>query len=778
MSGDLLFIHVNEWARSDSPDALPVSCGYILAALKQHGFSGRILGDYQGAPLSPQTLADTIRKIRPLALGFSVYEENIQRVRLLARFAKHLQPDLPVVLGGPQVTFMPSEALEQMTEADILCRGEGEVVMPAIARALAEGGDLGEVPGIAFIREGTVIETPREGEPGDLDAYPSPWLTHTIDPGGKQRVILFSSRGCASPCTFCYTPRAGGYRVRFHSPERIIEEMSLLTMKGITDFWFADPNIAFSRERFETLLHAIRNHVPGIGFWCQTRYNLVDRDLLQLLKEAGAHTIAFGLESASPVVLRKIRKGLDTSKLSRAIRLAQDAGLKVELFTQFGLPGETSSDARETLRFVREHEVAVEGNSISQQMHLFFGAPVADTPEKHGILPHSFTRPAYLSACRDFRTTTMSEAEIRKMSVLWRLHRTDFQEDVQHGRNLFAIAGFINGNRNLLDDCPEADMLLARIYMALDEPQALADRLARLERVSEGSPETRTFIEKSLVGFRSRRRARAAPGCRIIFDCTGRIGGREIPETVCRYHLATLGSDCLIPDFDQGMEGVKAGSATAFKVCFPADYHNPELAGQRADFQVYLHQVLEPVAFGSVEELRATGRRNMYRIDDLPGLKTHNENLYYMVLRDSVLHTYTGNLTDSIALFSFLLKLGFVDQAMDLAWSLPDEPSIIAHVGKILLVNNHPQKALEFLDRVAGSSGEIENQRIKALVRLEQYEKAERLASNPLLATNIETMSHRVRLASMLRLPVEEYLARMERMLDTQARIMAAQVAQ
>lgn len=191
---------------------------------------------------------------------------------------------------------------------------------------------------------------------------------------------------------------------------------------------------------------------------------------------------------------------------------------------------------------------------------------------------------------------------------------------------------------------------------------------------------------------------------------------------------------------------------------------------------MYLYQVLEPVLYRSIDELYENASRNKYRFDDLIGLKTHNENLYYMVLRDSVLHSYTGNLTDSIALFNYYLKLGFKDEAMEIAYSLPDEPSISGHIGKILQVNNYLSEALDFLWKVADTNGEIENQRIKAYMQLKEYEKAEELAANPLLSTNLETMNHRVRLAALLQYPVDEYLCRMDRMIDTQVKMMAAQL--
>lgn len=776
MSANFLFIHVNEWASIDSPDAIPISCGYILANLEHHNFSGFILGDYKGTPLSPRTLAAAIKTLKPLALGFSVYEENINRVRALASFAKDVKKDLLVVLGGPQITFMPGEALLQMPEVDVLSRGEGEVVMLDLARALEAGEGLSRVHGISYKKHGEVVDTPCRPGSKHLDDYPSPYLNNSIDPTGKERVMLFTSRGCSSPCTFCYTTRASNSTVRFHSVQRTIDEMIFLRKKGINDFWFADPNFAYSRERLEQLLQAIVDQVPGAGFWCQTRYNLVDSALLGLLKKAGAHTIAFGLESAHPPTLKKIRKGLNLEKMAEAVYLAQQSGINVELFTQFGLPGDTVESSLKTLDFVRSNGVSINGNSISQQMHLFFGTPVSDKPAKHGIKPHKITRPAYQSICRDFHTENMSEEDIRRMSVIWRINRKDFDEDVENGHNVFNIAGFISGNKKLLNGCSQADKLLAKIYMGLDEPQAAAGCLKRLQETSDDDPEVRKFLDQPLVAYRTKRRARAGSGCKIIFDCKGMINGQEEPETICTYHEAVLGKGYFVPDFEKGMDGVKAGSATQFEVVFPEDYGNKRLAGKKVIFQAYLYQVLEPVVYRSVDEMYEQAHRNMYRFEDLFGLKKHNENLYYKVLRDSVLHSFTGNLTDSIALFNYYLKLGFKEKAMDLAFSLPDEPSITGHIGRILLVNNYPEEALDCLEKVAGTSGEMENQRIKAYIQLKEYEKAEEIASHPILSTNLETMNHRIRLASLMQFPVEKYLHRTNRFLDTQVKMMAAQV--
>lgn len=776
MSENFLLVHVNEWADFESSDALPISQGYILANLKKHGYNGRILGDYKNRPLTPHHFNSCLQKYHPQAIGFSVYEENITRVRAWAALAKKIEPNIPVILGGPQTTFMPGQALEQMDEVDILCRGEGETVMVDIADALIDNRSFSEVAGICCRENGAIVETERVFSDESLDDLPSPYLDGSLDCTGKSQVILFSSRGCTSSCTFCYTPRASGRKIRFHSVDRVVAEMECLQRQGITDFWFADPNFAHSRERLETFLEAIITKVPGASFWCQTRANLVDAELLALLKRAGAHTLAFGLESVHAGTLKKIKKGSNIEQLSKAITLTQDAGIKVELFSLFGLPGESLENAQQTLDFVKRHRVDIDGNSVSQQLHLFFGTPIEESPGEHGIRAMPITKPAYQSLCRDFQTDAMSAEEIHQMSLIWRLNRNDFAEDLDNGTNLFTIAGFITRHKKELACRPEAEMMLARIYMQLDELAPAAQSLLRLHKKFGNDPEVEQFLSRPLTGYKSKRRAVAKEGCKIIFDCKGLLDGALVPETESYFTMATLGSGALLADFEKGITNVKSGSTTQFDVVFPADYGNRRLAGEKLSFQVYLHQVLEPLPYKSIEELAGKSTRNMYRFDDLFNLKKHNENLYYMVLRDSVLHSYMGNLPHMMALFNYYLKLGFQEKALDLAYSLPQEASVQGHAGRVLLANELPEEALEFLQKAADTNAEMENQRLKAHIKLKHYEEAEKIGADPRLANSLQTMNLRVNLASLQQLPVARYLKRMDRLLDSQVKIMAAKI--
>jgi radical SAM superfamily enzyme YgiQ (UPF0313 family) len=771
MSDHFLFVHVNQSAGIESPDTIPISEATILAHLKNHGFSGQIIGDLANSPLKPRDLAKVIQSNEPLAIGFTAYQQNMEQIRLWARFTKKLSPDSKVILGGPQVTFMPAEALRHMPEVDFLCRGEGEEVMLGLAQALSQGTDISRVPGLCFLQEGKAVETRPAHGAKDLDEYASPYLTDLIDLKYKARAVMLTSRGCSYDCAFCYTPNASQRRVRFHSIERIVEEMKYLKSRGMLAFWFADPNFSLSRKRLVSLLEAIIKEVPGVSFWCQTRYDLVDDELVSLLKQAGADNVAFGLESANPAVLDRINKPIDLARLSQVIHMTQEARINVELFSMFALPGETFDQAVATLDFVKNNRVAIESNSISQQAHLFFGTPMNEDPATYGIRPFPRTRPAYLSVCRDYETDTMSADDIHRMSLIWRLNRNDFAEDVLTGKNLFHRAAFITENRDALKDRPEAASLLARIYLSLEEYGAAIDVMRLLSDEFSEDAGAQELLRGPFPCFKiSDEKAR--PGFKVIYDCQGSVEGRLVLATCGRFQEAVLGEGTLLPEFETHLEGMGPGESTRFEMTFPDDYGNSSLAGKTIMFRIHVHHTMEPMTVERHHNLESEAPRNDYKIKDLAALRQHNINLYYKVLRTTNIGELGTDMADSLMLVNLYLKLGFIEQARDVAQMLRDNAVVFTHAAHIFRQNGQPRDALDLLDE-AGQDGQMEQMiRAEALFELDRLEESEELVKELELPHNVALADLRVKLAAQLMLPIETYLERAEALLEARTQAM------
>jgi radical SAM superfamily enzyme YgiQ (UPF0313 family) len=152
---------------------------------------------------------------------------------------------------------------------------------------------------------------------------------------------------------------------------------------------------------------------------------MVSPELVPLMRRAGVERVAMGLESASARVLARVNKAVDPGRVETAARELLAAGIDVELFSQYALPGERIGDARQTLRFVTDCGVAIRGNSNAQQMQLYFGSDVCADYRRHGVRPLRAERPPYLAIGTQYETDWMTQSEIARVRADWRAASAD-----------------------------------------------------------------------------------------------------------------------------------------------------------------------------------------------------------------------------------------------------------------------------------------------------------------------------------------------------------------
>jgi anaerobic magnesium-protoporphyrin IX monomethyl ester cyclase len=409
-----------------SDPVTPISLANLAAVLRRSGHQTDLLSLSSGRPFSPAGLKRLIEERQPHLLGFTAYQRNFFQIRAIARMAKALVPGCRVLMGGPQAGFLPEEALPALPEFDFVAHGEGELVIQAVMDALEAGTIDTPVPGTSTrMADGEWLRGENEPPPDDLDQYPSPWLDGVLDPSDWDEAIMLTSRGCPHHCAFCVTPAAFGPTTRSHSVERVIEDISVVARRGNGRLWFADPNFSYDPDRVHAILEGIARRDLPVQMWVETRADMLTPDLLSLLANAGVHTVALGLESAVPRVLERSGKAIEPEAIREAAVTALSTGLDVELFSQYGLPGETKDDALRTLRFVQDCGVAVRGNSNAQQMQLYFGSAIIRNPGAHGIQPLRDDMPPYLALGDEFETEWMSRADMDEVRIAWKAASAD-----------------------------------------------------------------------------------------------------------------------------------------------------------------------------------------------------------------------------------------------------------------------------------------------------------------------------------------------------------------
>ena len=401
-------------------DFFPISLGYIAASLKAHDIETVVAEVDQITKRTSQEVANFVITYKPALVGFSVYQANIKLALQLARLVKMIDPGIVVVFGGPQASFMPKEALRQMREVDVIMRGEGENVWPALARCIITNSDPTRIKSIVFMRRDTVIETLPAPLLSDLDRLPSPFALNVFDLRQHEAAVMLTSRGCCFNCAFCYTPRAFGRRIRMHSTGRVLADMSICVQSRIRRFFFADPSFTFDKKRVASIMRGIIKRRWKVEIWCETRADLIDRPLLALMAKAGVRYIAYGLESADPSVNKTLRKPIDLEQFEGIVKLTREVGIEPEVFTLYGLPGQSAESCFKTLDFLKRLKIKTVGNSAGQQLNLFFGTDIADAPARYGIRLLKKRRPLYLSPGTDFVTEHMKRRDIATIAKAYK----------------------------------------------------------------------------------------------------------------------------------------------------------------------------------------------------------------------------------------------------------------------------------------------------------------------------------------------------------------------
>ena len=401
-------------------DLFPIALGYIAASLKANGIDAVVAEIDKVTKKTSQEVTDFVLSYKPMVVGFSVYLANIKLALQLARLIKIADPETIIVFGGPQITFMPKEALRQMRAVDILMRGEGERLWPQLIDCIRKNHDPATINGIVFMRGNNAIETPAAKLIDDLDSLPSPYQSQVFDLSQHKVAVLLSSRGCTFRCAFCYTPRAFGYRIRAHSIKRVLSDMETCVKARIKRFFFADPAFTFDKKRVTAIMHGIIKRHWKIEIWCETRADLVDEKLLRLMAKAGVKYIAYGLESADQQVNKILRKPVNLKNFEKVIAVTHKAGITPEVFTLYGLPGQTLASSTKTVEFLKRLKIKLVDNSAGQQLNLFFGTDITDNPKRFGITLLKKRRPLYLCPGVDYTTRYMKRRDMVKAAKAYK----------------------------------------------------------------------------------------------------------------------------------------------------------------------------------------------------------------------------------------------------------------------------------------------------------------------------------------------------------------------
>ncbi len=259
---------------------------------------------------------------------------------------------IPVILGGPHVTFLPEEALEY---ADYVFRGEAENSILPFVQAMESGEGFEDVPGLSF-KEGNIIY---QNQPGhscqELDTLPFPDLSLIRKPIGTIRPVM-TSRGCPYNCSFCTVTRMFGRGYRFRSKENVLRELRGIDRKK--KIFFYDDNFAANRERTKELLEMMIAEKITPRWTAQVRADVTrDRELMDLFRKANCFYAYVGIESVNQSSLTAYNKKITVEQIEESIALFHSHGIRVHGMFVLGSDEDTVDTVKQTVRFAKKNEL-------------------------------------------------------------------------------------------------------------------------------------------------------------------------------------------------------------------------------------------------------------------------------------------------------------------------------------------------------------------------------------------------------------------------------------
>ncbi|MEM4733409.1 MAG: radical SAM protein [Candidatus Bathyarchaeia archaeon] len=342
---------------------LPLGLAYVAASLEKSGFKVEILDNY----LLEKEIDEVKREVKmlnPEIVGITCSSATYSRCVETAKAVKEVLPSCKIVVGGWHPSYEP-ESMLQHPEIDYVVIGEGERAMVELAAHLSKGEnhEVAKIAGLAYRYEGKIVKNAQRFI-SNLDEIPFPaW--HLLPMHLYDRSIEFLdvkpvdnmsiARGCPFNCAFCETVQLWGKTCRIFSPQRVVDEISyLVTNYGTKGVYFVNDNFMVRKKETMELCALIRKNKLDIEWVCDSRADLISRDMLREMKAAGCKTIWFGVESGSPRILKKLNKNITLEQTERALRICREEGIQTACSFLLGVPGETAIDMKATFRFARK----------------------------------------------------------------------------------------------------------------------------------------------------------------------------------------------------------------------------------------------------------------------------------------------------------------------------------------------------------------------------------------------------------------------------------------
>lgn len=311
-----------------------------------------------------------ISKIKPYVIGITSMTPQLQGTIELATNLKKYFKNIPIFLGGPHISADPDFINRHQKYFDYAITGEGEITFLESLNKIFKKQKISKIQ--------------KSIPPTILDDLPFPDKKLIKRQNYNQTESMMFSRGCPFKCYYCSRPSIS-HLVRYRSSKNLISEIKKCYPVCKGQISFQDDTFTMKREKVVEFCQEILSQKLKISWDCNTRIDLVDQELLSLMKQAGCRQINFGIESGNERVRQEIiHKGSFTNKdINQVFLWCKKNRIKIACYFMIGHPTETKKELNDTKNMILNSKIDVLGLSIPIP---FPGSLLYDIANKEGII--------------------------------------------------------------------------------------------------------------------------------------------------------------------------------------------------------------------------------------------------------------------------------------------------------------------------------------------------------------------------------------------------------
>ncbi|MCB9480163.1 MAG: B12-binding domain-containing radical SAM protein [Deltaproteobacteria bacterium] len=346
----------------------PLGLAYLHAGLKKAGVDVEV-ADLGHQDLTRKKLFERLAADPPDLVGVQAFTRSLFATKdVIDGIDTAIPKSVPIVVGGPHPSALPTETLDEIPRATYVLTGEADESLPALAAELAKGDRANPeaVTGLYWRENGQVRGTAQH-LPQDLDSlghidwdYMKPLSYRAEELTGFTKYTpaaqVYTSRGCPYLCEYCSVHVVNGRKIRRHSAEFVLEDMERLHKgMGFPEIRIMDDNFPTQRKYVLDFCEklAAKNWDLAVSMPCGVHLQLIDDELLDALKSIGVYGVAVAVEAGSDRILKAMKKGINIKLVKEKTKLITAKGLDATGYFILGYPTETREEIKTTIKLSR-----------------------------------------------------------------------------------------------------------------------------------------------------------------------------------------------------------------------------------------------------------------------------------------------------------------------------------------------------------------------------------------------------------------------------------------